>query len=63
MKAIRWHQDIKPSNILLVSGDKSYPYDVRFKLADFGSSHFTTLADNTGIALDWDSLGTRMYGE
>jgi serine/threonine protein kinase len=33
------HQDVKPSNIL-VSSNGSSPYDVVFKLADLGLSHF-----------------------
>ncbi|KAI1457063.1 kinase-like domain-containing protein [Annulohypoxylon moriforme] len=53
-----WHQDIKPSNILVTNG----PNGVVFKLADFGLSHFRTLDLNVEDILDWDSFGTRIYG-
>ncbi|KAL6721390.1 hypothetical protein ACLMJK_000493 [Lecanora helva] len=55
-----WHQDIKPSNILIRTRVGHSIYDSAFKLADLGLSHFksTTSPDTT----DMDSYGTRAYG-
>lgn len=58
----RWHQDVKPSNILVVSGNNDSPYDYQFKLADLGLSHFTsTMALQEDLAGE-DTRGTRAYG-
>lgn len=69
----RWHQDIKPENILVCSDPSTSPYDVHFRLADLGLSHFrrekarceqaqkqgqSTLED----VRDKDAGGTREYG-
>ncbi|KAL8842972.1 MAG: hypothetical protein Q9176_002275 [Flavoplaca citrina] len=59
---IGWHQDVKPSNILVLSGTSSNVYDVEFKLADLGLSHFKrTVKLGPGIA-DSDVGGTKDYG-
>ncbi|KPI38136.1 uncharacterized protein AB675_1060 [Cyphellophora attinorum] len=50
-----WHQDIKPSNIL-VKGDVGVdPYGVQFMLADLGLSHFANTITDT------DTHGARSY--
>ena len=62
MTHFRWHQDVKPSNILVLSGTSSNVYDVEFKLADLGLSHFKrTVKLGPGIA-DSDVGGTKDYG-
>lgn len=57
----RWHQDVKPSNILVKSKGIS-PYDCEFKLADLGLSHFKKHVPSQGEATDRDTYGTRAYG-
>lgn len=60
----RWHQDVKPSNILVCSGDSKSPYGYRFKLGDLGLSHFKmNVTPRKGPVTDADSYGTRAYGE
>lgn len=60
---LRWHQDVKPNNILILSGKSGHPYDVEFKLADLGLSHFKRTAKlNRGI-VDRDIGGTKDYGK
>ncbi|KAL9122286.1 MAG: hypothetical protein Q9187_001163, partial [Circinaria calcarea] len=58
-----WHQDVKPPNILIGSGDSKSPYCYQFKLGDLGLSHFK---ENTKprkeLVTDADSYGTRAYG-
>ena len=62
MTHLSWHQDVKPSNILVLSGTSSNVYDVEFKLADLGLSHFKrTVKLGPGIA-DSDVGGTKDYG-
>ena len=58
----RWHQDIKPSNILVKSKDGGSPCDVEFKIADLGVSHFKRHVISQGEAIDRDTYGTRAYG-
>lgn len=58
----RWHQDIKPSNILVKSKDGGSPSDVEFKIADLGVSHFKRHVTSQGEAIDRDTYGTRAYG-
>ena len=60
LKKPRWHQDIKPANILCQLEDGQSPYNCRFKLADLGLSHF--VADSEETALSFDTRGTRTYG-
>ncbi|KAL8792768.1 MAG: hypothetical protein Q9195_004655 [Heterodermia aff. obscurata] len=52
-----WHQDIKPTNILVMSGSGTSDYDVYFKLADLSLCHFTEDKET-----DLDARGTRAYG-
>jgi serine/threonine protein kinase len=59
----RWHQDVKPRNILVVSNRSSNPYDVSFKLADLGLSHFKRTVEGGVIATDDDVSGTQTYGK
>lgn len=59
----RWHQDIKPSNILVKSKKGASYYDCEFKLADLGLSHFKKHVSSQGDATDRDSRGTRAYGK
>lgn len=58
----RWHQDVKPSNILVKSKKGGSPYDCEFKLADLGLSHFKKHVPSQGEATDIDTYGTRAYG-
>ena len=59
----RWHQDVDPSNILVFSGRSTNPYDVEFKLADLGLSHFQRVTSAAGDETGRDAWGTREYGE
>ena len=63
MKAIRWHQDIKPANILVFGGGRTSPYDRDFKIADLGHTHFKASVPQQNDPLDLDALGTRAYGK
>ncbi|KAM3071948.1 hypothetical protein ACMFMG_008416 [Clarireedia jacksonii] len=60
----RWHQDVKPKNILATSfgGEIASPYRYRFKLGDLGLSHFKTQDFSSQEVSDHDSQGTRTYG-
>ena len=58
----RWHQDVKPSNILVKSKEGGSPCDVEFKIADLGVSHFKRHVTSQGEATDRDTYGTRAYG-
>ncbi len=59
----RWHQDIKPNNILVAGDIKTNPYGVRFMLADLGLSHFTAvIQDGAGITGE-DTGGSRAYSK
>ena len=62
MLANRWHQDVKPANILVFSGNSSSPYDCQFKIADLGLSHFKPTISQATDASDLDAFGTRAYG-
>jgi hypothetical protein len=62
IKACRWHQDIKPENILLVSNDAQSPYDWQFKLGDLGLSHFNSNVVSSREPTASDAHGTRTYG-
>lgn len=58
-----WHQDINPTNILVKSRPNALcPYDVHFKIADLGLSHFKRHTSGLGSATDKDTFGTRAYG-
>lgn len=60
---LRWHQDVKPNNILVLSGNSNYPYDVEFKLADLGLSHFKRTLKLDRKIVDSDVGGTKDYGK
>jgi serine/threonine protein kinase len=55
----RWHQDVKPENILVSTRGDELEFECEFKLADLGLSHFKIASDD---AEDRDSRGTRTYG-
>lgn len=57
----RWHQDVKPKNILLF-GDQAAPSKAHFKLADLGLSHFRRNSD-ANSRLDVETYGTTEYGK
>ena len=59
----RWHQDIKPANILVFTRGSKSPYEHFFKLADFGLSHFKSYKGGIAPVTDLDSFGTRTYGK
>ena len=63
MTQFRWHQDVKPRNILVLSGESNNPYDVQFKLADLGLSHFKRTAKLDRRIADSDIGGTKDYGK
>jgi serine/threonine protein kinase len=54
----RWHQDVKPQNILVVRDNGASIYECEFKLADLGLSHFRVGANTQDV----DTRGTRVYG-
>jgi hypothetical protein len=58
----RWHQDVKPANILVVLGNSESPYDVTFKLADLGLSHFSKVVAGETDPTGEDLGGSRAYG-
>lgn len=60
----RWHQDVKPGNILVTSRSESIssPYSWQFKLADLGISHFKRQISSPEDNTDDDSQGSRTYG-
>ena len=58
----RWHQDIKPPNIVVKSKKGGSSYDCEFKLADLGLSHFKRHVPTQREATDRDTYGTRAYG-
>lgn len=64
--SFRWHQDITPLNILVRSNGTDSgesPFKCRFKLADFGISHFKSRAASPRQATDLDTSGTLTYGK
>lgn len=58
----RWHQDVKPANILVLSRGLASPYEFQFKLADLGLSHFTSTVRLETDLVEKDTRGTRAYG-
>ena len=58
----RWHQDIKPDNILIMGWNPSSPYNCQFVLADLGLSHFKRALPTQLDASDVDTWGTHVYG-
>lgn len=59
----RWHQDIKPANILVFSGSGPSQYDVHFKIADLSLCHFKQSDSLQHDESDLDAIGTRAYGK
>jgi serine/threonine protein kinase len=59
---LRFHQDVKPTNILVTSNKVSSPYKWEFKVADLGLSHFKKVVDEQGTVTANDAHGTRTYG-
>jgi serine/threonine protein kinase len=57
---LRWHQDVKPDNILVKSNGIDSPYDWKFKLSDLGLSHFKRESQEGS---DFDAYGTETYGK
>ena len=57
----RWHQDVKPTNILVVLGNGKSPYDVTFKLADLGLRHFSKVVAEQTDPMGEDLGGSRVY--
>ena len=60
-----WHQDIKPTNILVKSRPEGSVYKFDCKLADLGLSHFKRslpFEDGGADITDTDAFGTRAYG-
>ncbi|KAM5351303.1 hypothetical protein ACJ41O_004026 [Fusarium nematophilum] len=56
----RWSLDIKPSNILVVSGSTGEPYDIQLKLANFGVClDFVEESETHG----WGSQEVLTYGK
>lgn len=60
---IRRHQDIRPANILVFSGNGVSPYDYHFKIADLGLSTFQPNVAPLNEPSDLDPFGTRAYGK
>lgn len=58
----RWHQDVKPENILVVSNGSENTSEWEFKLADLGTSHFKRVDASRQDSTASDSYGTRTYG-
>lgn len=58
----RWHQDVKPENILVLSNGSKNPQDWHFKLADLGISHFKRGESLREDSTASDSYGTHTYG-
>lgn len=48
---------------MVLSGDSSHPYDVHFKLADLGLSHFKRTEKLSSSIADSDVGGTKDYGK
>ncbi|KAK8028957.1 hypothetical protein PG991_006013 [Apiospora marii] len=62
LKMFGMHSDIKPGNILVSKkADSSNPYDVYFKIADFGLSRTRPVIAGNPDPIDIDSGGSRMY--
>jgi serine/threonine protein kinase len=58
----RFHQDVKPANILVVSNHTSSRYKWEFKVADLGLSHFKRVINKRESVRANDVRGTRTYG-
>jgi len=58
----RWHQDVKPANILVKSSQDESAFECQFKLADLGLSHFIRTVSPNANATSKDTHGTEAYG-
>lgn len=67
----RWHQDVKPDNILVASGGRKSDFGCQFKLADLGLCHFLRARSHRKgkqalyppeDPAHGDAYGTRIYG-
>lgn len=58
----RWHQDVKPDNILVVSNGARCPYEWQFKLGDLGLSYFNSEVGMLGGSTASAAHGTKTYG-
>jgi hypothetical protein len=58
----RWHQDVKPTSVLVLSYGVESAFDWQFKLADFGINHSTSKSASEGAAMADESRGTQTYG-
>jgi serine/threonine protein kinase len=58
----RWHYDLKPSNILVVSNGCEERYKWQFKIADLGISHFIRNSPQQDDFRAGDTNGTMTYG-
>jgi hypothetical protein len=45
----RWHQDVKPANILALSQPSDSGYGCLFKISDFVTSHFKLKESSSGV--------------
>jgi len=57
-----WHLDVKPANILICRRANGSHYNVTFKLADLGTSHFKHFTSGVEAA-DQFRVGTTDYGK
>jgi serine/threonine protein kinase len=58
----RWHQDIKPQNLLVKSDNTKSSYEWPIKLADLGISHFSRKLASHRDGTARDAHGGRTYG-
>ena len=62
LKYQRWHQDIKPQNILVKSRNDASIYGCHFLIADLGLTHFKKVVHPEQDTSDKDAGGTYAYG-
>ena len=58
----RWHQDLKPTNILVVRSASGSPFAYTYRITDFGLCRFKTIMEGEEEASDLDMFGTITYG-
>lgn len=56
------HQDLKPANIFVFSGEDGTPYSYRFKIGDFGLSSISLVKAKGKEMAGPDNKSTKMYG-
>jgi len=61
---LRWRQDLKPANILVLSSSSTAisPYNCKFKIAYFGTSRLKRVDPSDPDDTDQDTQGTKTYG-